>query len=96
MADRQITCIIKPNTLSPHEHITHVGNPTLNWLFTREETIRRIEDKIDTFYVLDPASGRRADVGIRRPIGRPPFIQTYSDGDWNNNLLSLSQCPLRR
>jgi hypothetical protein len=27
MADYQIDCINKPDRLSPHEHITHVGGP---------------------------------------------------------------------
>lgn len=27
MADVQVTCITKPHPQSPHEHITHVGNP---------------------------------------------------------------------
>ena len=30
MADVQITCVNKPDRMSPHEHITHVGNP--GWL----------------------------------------------------------------
>jgi hypothetical protein len=31
MADVQVTCIEKPHPNSPHEHITHVGNPAANW-----------------------------------------------------------------
>jgi hypothetical protein len=27
------------------------------------------------------------------PRGRPAYLRTYADGDWNNNLLSLDQCP---
>lgn len=92
MADVQVTCISKPHRLSPHEHITHLGGA--KWKWTREQVIASIEAKTNSFYVLDPRTGKRADVGVVRPNdGRAPFLQTYADGDWNNNLLSLDQCP---
>jgi hypothetical protein len=37
--DARITCIRKPHPSSPHEHITHVGNPAANWIWTREDVI---------------------------------------------------------
>jgi hypothetical protein len=43
MANCQVTCITKPNVNSPHEHITHVGNPA--WSMKRltvEGVIQRI------------------------------------------------------
>jgi hypothetical protein len=81
--------------MSTHEHITHVGNKTTaNWMWTREQVIQSIEEKTNTFYVLDPKNGKRSDVGVVRPTdGRAQFLQTYADGDWNNNLLSLPECP---
>ena len=91
MADVQVTCIIKPNRESQHEHITHLGGS--NWLWTRDEVMRSIEDKTNTFYVLDPVSRKRSNVGVMRPTVRDPYVKTYADGDWNNNLLSLNQCP---
>ena len=91
MSDVQVTCIIKPNRESRHEHITHLGGS--NWLWTRDEVIRSIEDKTNTFYVLDPVSRKRSNVGVMRSTGRDPYVKTYADGDWNNNLLSLNQCP---
>jgi len=91
MPDVQVTCITKPHPQSSHEHITHLGGAT--WKWTREQVIASIEAKTNTFYVLDPRKGKRADVGVVRPRdGRAPFVQTYADGDWNNNLLSLNQC----
>ncbi len=94
MADVQVTCITKPNPQSPHEHITHLGNPAGGWKWTREEVIASIDAKTNTFFVIDPATGKRSDVGVVRPASRPPHVRTYADGDWNNNLLSLNQCPL--
>lgn len=45
MADYLVTCINKPDRLSPHEHITHIGNLLANWRMTRQEAIRRIDAK---------------------------------------------------
>lgn len=95
MADVQVTCIIKPNINSAHEHITHLGNPIGNWVWTREDVIRSIDAKTNTFYVLDPANGKRADIGVVREVGKLPYLRTHADGRWNNNLLSLNQCPFR-
>jgi hypothetical protein len=97
MADVKVTCITKPHPQSPHEHITHLGNPiaTTPWKWTREEVIASIDAGTNTFYVTDPNSGKRADVKVVRQAGKAPYVQTYVDGDWKNNLLSLDQCPIR-
>jgi hypothetical protein len=95
MADCRITCITKPHPQSAHEHITHVGNPTTNWMWRREDVITSIDAGTNTFYVVDPVSGLRSDVGVVRPDGRAAYLRSYADGDWNNNLLSLNQCPVR-
>ena len=94
MADARVTCITKPHPQSPHEHITHLGNPTGNWMWPREQVIASIDAKTNTFYVLDAANGKRADIGVVRESGKVPYLRTYADGQWNNNLLSLNQCPL--
>lgn len=95
MTDRRVTCIVKPNVSSSHEHITEIGNPSVPWQITREEAIRRIENRIDSFFVLDPRTGKRSEVGVVRPSdGRRPFIRTHADGYWNDNPLSLNQCPI--
>jgi len=94
MADVKVTCITKPHPDSPHEHITHLGNPAANWKWTREQVIASIDAATNTFYVTDPRTGKRSDVGVVRVAGRAPYVRTHADGDWNNNLLSLDQCPL--
>jgi hypothetical protein len=94
MADVQVTCITKPDPQSPHEHITHVGNPKGGWKWTREQVIESIDAKANTFFVLAPNGGKRADIGVVRAAGRAPYLRTYADGVWNDNLLSLNQCPL--
>lgn len=94
MAEVQVTCITKPHPQSPHEHITHVGNPKAGWKWTREQVIESIDSKANIFFVLDPKSGKRADIGVVRAARHAPYLRTYADGYWNDNLLSLDQCPL--
>ena len=91
MADVQVSCINKPHHDSPHEHITHLGG--INWRLTRDEVIKRIDARIDSFYTL--VGGKRAEVRVRREPGKQPFVQTQADGYWNNNLLALQECQLR-
>ena len=98
MADVPVTCITKPHPQSPHEHITHLGNPRSTnggWMWTREQVIASIDAKTNTFFVTDPVSGKRADIGVVRKTGKAPYVRTHADGRWNNNLLSLNQCSLQ-
>lgn len=91
MANHQVTCITKnPPHSNRHEHITHIGGA--GWYITREEAIRRIDSKTDSFYVRDAARNLIAWVGVVRPIGYDPYLRTHADGDWNDNLLSLGNC----
>jgi hypothetical protein len=94
MADAQITCIVKPYPQSPHEHITHVGNPP-QWVWTREQVIASIDAKTNTFFVRDPNTGKRSEVGVVVEPRKAPYLRTHADGNWDNNLLSLDQCPYR-
>jgi len=98
MADCQVTCITKPHPQSAHEHITHIGGSDGGsgspWKITREEAIQYIDSRTHSFYVMDPNTRKRAEVGVIRPSdGRAPFLRTYADGTWTDNLLSLRQCP---
>ena len=56
--------------------------------------IASIDAKTNTFYVLSPVNGKRADIGVRRDAGKAPYVMTYADGVWSDNLLSLNQCPI--
>lgn len=97
MADARVTCITKPQVDSPHERITHLGNPHSaggGWIWTRQQVIASIEAKSNTFYVIDASNGKRADIGVVRESGKEPYLRTYADGRWSNNLLSLNQCTL--
>jgi hypothetical protein len=35
------------------------------------------------------SSSTRVSVGVVKPQGRQPYLRTYANGEWNDNLLSL-------
>ncbi len=89
MADVQITCINKQPRNNTHEGITHLGNPTGNWKWTRQQVIDSINSKTNTFYTH--VDGKRADVSVvDGPNGQ--YVRTHADGQWNDNLLALAEC----
>jgi hypothetical protein len=86
VVDVRVTCITKLHPQSPHEHIKHLGNLQGGWKWTREDVIRSIDAGTNTFFVIDPYTRKRSDVGVIRPAGRAPYVRTQADGDWNDNL----------
>lgn len=91
MADVQITCINKQPRNDTHEGITHLGGTGGGgWKWPRQRVIDSIRAGTNTFYTL--VKGKRADVRvIDGPNG--PYVRTYADGVWNDNLLALPECP---
>jgi hypothetical protein len=90
MADARVTCIRKQPRQNPYEGITHLGGA--DWQWTREQVIESIEAKTNTFHTL--VNGNRGDIGVvNGPNGK--YLRTYADGQWNDNLLSLPECPPR-
>ena len=92
MKEFEINCVIKPNRESRHEHITHVGNRNGSWLLTRESAIQRIESKAELFYTVNQKTNSKAYVGVVREAGKSPYLRTYADGVWNDNLLAQQEC----
>ena len=84
-----ISCIEKSSPQGGHEHITRAGSR--GWTMTIPQLVARIDSGVDSFYVEDDY-GRRATVGVVRPAGRHPYIRTYADGVWTDNLLALAAC----
>lgn len=87
MADVQVTCINKVDRNSSHEGITHLGGST--WKWSRSQVITSIRGRTNTFFTQ--VARRRADIGVvDGPHG--PYVRTYADGVWNDNLLALKEC----
>jgi hypothetical protein len=83
--------VTKPDRFSPHERITAMGGH--GWYWPVEDVIHSIETSTNTFYTS--VNGQVAYVGIRvNPLSGRKYVQTHSDGYWNNNLLALSECPV--
>lgn len=91
MQEFHVNCINKANRESRHEHITHIGNIS-GWRLTREVAIERIESKQEAFYTVDARTGKRAYIGVVRESGKAPYLRSYADGVWNDNLLAQQEC----
>lgn len=87
MADLQVTCINKQPRNDTHEGITHLGGT--GWKWTRQQVIDSIRAKTNTFFTL--VNGKRAVVGVVDGKNGP-YLRTYADGVWNDNLLALPEC----
>ncbi len=93
MTEHQVTCVNKPDRLSPHEHITHIGNIEGKWRITREAAINRIELKQTAFFTVERGTGRKIYIGVVRGDGnKAPYLRTHADGKWNDNLLAQAEC----
>ena len=62
MSEFEVTCINKPDRMSAHEHITHIGNTANNWRLTRDEAIRRIDTQQEAFFTIDRSTGRKVRI----------------------------------
>ncbi len=92
----RITCVTKPsgNIQNPHEAISQYG-----WLneTTQETGVADRASMVDWVkkgnqaYVKD-FSGNTAYCDARENSNGTEYLQTYSDQQWTNNLLSLPSC----
>jgi hypothetical protein len=90
MADVQVECINKQPRDNPHEGLTHLGGKGGGgWKWTRKQVIDSIRDKSNTFFTL--VDGNRGNIGVVEGANGP-YLRTYADGKWNDNLLSLPEC----
>jgi hypothetical protein len=87
----RITHIRLSSWAENHEHIIDVrwlnesdGNTGSN---SKDSMVEWIDVQKGTAYVGTGPS--RAYVGVIRPEGKAPYLRSYADKQWNNNLLSL-------
>jgi hypothetical protein len=77
---------------SGHEHISSLQWRNTQTGATGQSTRQAIvewleESKANQAVVAN--SGTWVYVGVRRPPQGPPYLSTYADGNWTNNLLAL-------
>lgn len=89
--DRQITCITTSGPKSDCTCITHVGRWTDIGRITTQDAVRRIENRIDTFWVQDRADGSRVNVHVAQR-GDRKYLRTNPNDTPRDNLLSLPEC----
>jgi hypothetical protein len=90
----RITGIRKPGGVSnTHEAISHyrwIEDGSTTSTITERMTVVGWVNTGHKFYVSDGKN--TAWCGVRTSSRGTKFLQTYSDGKWNDNLLSLPQC----
>jgi len=74
--------------------ITHLGGTDeagARWYDTRMAVVQAIKDG-HSFYTR--TNSQVAWLGVRKNEHGTEYVQTYADGQWSNNLLSLAECPV--
>src|ERR1700674_4434444 len=90
----QIKCINKVDRPNPHERITHVGGyEAARWKLTQQEAIDYIESGEWRFWVTPPDATNSVWVVVAVSRYGHKYLKTESDGEEQNNLLSLPECP---
>jgi hypothetical protein len=90
----QIKCINKRDRPNPHERITHVGGDDPKpWKVTQQEAIEYIENGDWKFWVKPPHAKESVWVVVAMSRYGNKYLKTENDGEDQNNLLSLRECP---
>ncbi len=92
----KISCINKVPRDNPHERITHVGGLNADgtrWRMTQPAAIQWVElpERNETFWV--ERGGVRVQVIVKISRFGNKYLTTESDGESQNNLLMLPECP---
>jgi len=92
--DYRVLCSVKrPDRPGAHERIQGIGGlhgGKIPWQHTRDEAIANIDAKKIRYYV-QLSDGRTVDVIA--PEATPRYLTTERDGERQNNLMSLKDCP---
>ena len=90
----QVHCINKIDRPNPHERITHIGgvrSDDVPWKREQHQAIIDIESSTYAYWVSVADKSVWIVVGVSR-FGHK-YLKTQDDGEDQNNLLSLPECP---
>lgn len=94
MDEYHVTCVTRSSIDRHESFITHIGGVgATGWKLSKESAISRIESKSEAFYTTDRLTGTKAYIGVVREPGKNPYLKTYANSKWNDNLQSLPECP---
>jgi len=86
----RITHIRLSSGVRDHQHITDVRWANREDSSTGESTVSAVVGWIDSGGKAYSGTGSNlVAVGVVREAGQDPYLRTYADSKWNNNLLSL-------
>ncbi len=95
MADIRVAFVARPHTVSSLAQITHAGDISPEWTWSRDQVIASILAGAHTFYVVDPRTGRRSELGTGQLGHGEACLCTYADGVWNDDLLWIPYIPIQ-
>lgn len=92
---REVKCVNKRDRPNPHERILNIGgieNGT-RWKRSQTDAIADVERDSTSYYVVDRRANQSVWVIVRVSQYGNKYLTTQADGDTQNNLLSLAECP---
>ena len=92
---KQVKCVNKQQRQNPHERILYIGGieDTVRWKRSQTDAIADVERDPTAYYVVDVRTGKSVWVIVRVSQWGHKYLTTEADGDTQNNLLSLPECP---
>ena len=92
---RAVQCINKRDRPNPHERILNIGGVVggVRWKRSQTDAIADVERDASSYYVTDRRTQKSVWVIVRISQYGHKYLTTEPDGESQNNLLSLPECP---
>ena len=92
---RQVKCVNKQPRQDPHERIQNIGGVenAVPWKRTQPDAIADVERDSSSYFVVDIRTKASVWVIVKVSARGNKYLTTQADGDSQNNLLSLPECP---
>jgi hypothetical protein len=92
---KQVLCVNKRDRPNPHERILNIGgiDGGVRWKRTQVDAISDVERDGTSYYVKDQRINSTVWVVVRTSQYGNKYLTTQADGDSQNNLLALVECP---
>jgi hypothetical protein len=92
---RQVLCVNKRDRPNPHERILNIGgiDGGTRWKRSQVDAIADVERDSTSYFVVDRKTNHTVWVIVRTSQYNNKYLTTQADGDSQNNLLALDECP---